>query len=213
LRTTTTNAESFPVTHFAWIGEIVSGESRRFALADAMILIAAATVGMTFARWEYASFLAMTRRTDLAMRSTALRETLVACSFWILLWLSLAQIPLGLRAADRPFRRLWQTPGMIAAAIITLVLTLATFEALKALSVSPSPGSLASVTYYSLEMLSAPRMYGLPLVASWATLALSGSWRPEATWRDRLGRILGWLWITAWAVLKVLAWLGYWAYQ
>jgi hypothetical protein len=37
---------------------------------------------------------------------------------------------------------------------------------------------------------------GLSVAASWSALVLSGRWRPEASWLDRLGRLLGIYWVT-----------------
>jgi hypothetical protein len=33
------------------------------------------------------------------------------------------------------------------------------------------------------------------IVGGWITMAISGRWRPVATWLDRFGRLLGLLWI------------------
>jgi hypothetical protein len=43
-----------------------------------------------------------------------------------------------------------------------------------------------------------------PLIATlWATLALSGCWRPEQSWIDRLGRLLGWLWLSGYTIVTM----------
>lgn len=36
---------------------------------------------------------------------------------------------------------------------------------------------------------------GPAVAAAWTVLAVSGRWRPERSWIDRLGRVLGWSWI------------------
>jgi hypothetical protein len=36
---------------------------------------------------------------------------------------------------------------------------------------------------------------GWAVAVSWLTLALVGRWRPEASWVDRWGRVLGFTWI------------------
>jgi hypothetical protein len=40
-----------------------------------------------------------------------------------------------------------------------------------------------------------PVLVGLSIVSSWTTLLVAGRWRPEASWIDRLGRVvaMGWL--------------------
>lgn len=36
---------------------------------------------------------------------------------------------------------------------------------------------------------------GHAIVAAWSILAISGRWKAEPTWTDRLGRVLGATWI------------------
>ena len=33
------------------------------------------------------------------------------------------------------------------------------------------------------------------VLAAWSVMALAGTWRPRPGWRDRLGRLVGWLWL------------------
>lgn len=42
-----------------------------------------------------------------------------------------------------------------------------------------------------------PRHAGLLVAGSWLVLILTGTWRPERSWLDRAGRVLGWFWILA----------------
>jgi hypothetical protein len=37
---------------------------------------------------------------------------------------------------------------------------------------------------------------GFAIAGAWLALLLTGCWRPEPTWVDRLGRSLGWLWLS-----------------
>jgi hypothetical protein len=43
---------------------------------------------------------------------------------------------------------------------------------------------------------------GFTVAGAWLYLSLAGLWRSEATWIDRLGRAMGWLWI----ILAVALW-------
>lgn len=36
------------------------------------------------------------------------------------------------------------------------------------------------------------------VVAAWTALALSGRWRPEASWLDRAGCVCGGVWVVLW---------------
>jgi len=47
---------------------------------------------------------------------------------------------------------------------------------------------------------------GFGVLIAWTTLALTGCWRPEASWIDRSGRLLGVVWILAF-VADRFAWL------
>jgi hypothetical protein len=42
-----------------------------------------------------------------------------------------------------------------------------------------------------------PRVAGFVVAGSWIALFLAGRWRPERSWIDRLGRLIGWFWIAA----------------
>ena len=41
---------------------------------------------------------------------------------------------------------------------------------------------------------------GLLVLGGWVLLRLAGLWRPQATWSDRLGRLLGAGWIIVWLI-------------
>jgi hypothetical protein len=38
-------------------------------------------------------------------------------------------------------------------------------------------------------------LIGLAVMVAWIVLKAKGQWRPEASWIDRIGRLLGWGWI------------------
>ncbi len=44
---------------------------------------------------------------------------------------------------------------------------------------------------------------GFAVLIAWTTLALSGCWRPEPSWIDRSGRVLGVVWITAFVARRI----------
>lgn len=44
---------------------------------------------------------------------------------------------------------------------------------------------------------------GAAVAASWTFLFVSGEWRPERSWIDRAGRVLGWYWI---AIQPLTSW-------
>ena len=61
------------------------------------------------------------------------------------------------------------------------------------------PGGMAFVAYGD--------RIGFAVAGAWLALVLSGLWRSEPTWIDRVGRTLGWLWLGLTVVLWVRSFL------
>ena len=61
--------------------------------------------------------------------------------------------------------------------------------------VRPAHPSFAAQVYLSTSLMPERAEVGLAVVASWLVLAIRG-WRCEASWVDRIGRFLGFSWIT-----------------
>jgi len=109
-----------------------------------------------------------------------------------------------LRAPRPIWRRLGRQPGFVACAAIVLA---SLFNWIYDLFDYSSMAYPKRGLWYPLDPSSWLRMVPFytqsareiaPAVAvAWVTLALSGSWRPEASWIGRLGRGLGVLWIVA----------------
>jgi hypothetical protein len=53
------------------------------------------------------------------------------------------------------------------------------------------------------HFLNTMAMIGAAVAASWLLLFVSGQWRPERSWIDRLGRVIGWYWI---AIMPLTSW-------
>lgn len=50
---------------------------------------------------------------------------------------------------------------------------------------------------------------GAAILSSWATLALSRRWRPQPTWLDRVGRVVGVAWLQVGVVSGLaLGWMS-----
>ena len=62
------------------------------------------------------------------------------------------------------------------------------------------PGYLWFDTDHFLNTMA---MIGVAVGSSWILLLVSGRWRPEPSWIDRAGRVLGWFWI---AILPLTCW-------
>jgi hypothetical protein len=185
------------------------GRRRRMTLLDAILLVGSAAIGMglfqlsrrdLFKGWIW---IADQGLPDLHTWSTT--QALVTCSDltvyllplvipWTLLLLVLRMRP------PRPIgRRIWRQPGMAACLAAVLGWFWTIFPLLLAMNVEYVARSRRSITptdwaqkYLSDELF----MYiGLAIAATWFVQYLSGRWRRPADWIDRMGRVLGSLWI------------------
>jgi hypothetical protein len=62
-------------------------------------------------------------------------------------------------------------------------------------------GKIEPIGCFGVLVTSFTSPCGLAVAAVWLVLALSGRWRPERSWIDRLGRVLG----ATWIVISILA--------
>jgi hypothetical protein len=103
-----------------------------------------------------------------------------------------AVLALRLRRPRPRLRRLMCQPGTVACVAATLVMAVSGpvkhFSSLVATMRYPWPR-------YSLILANWPAEIGLAVAAVWLTLALGGRWRPERSWIDFLGRLVGACWI------------------
>lgn len=181
--------------------------NRRFTMLDGMILIAASAVGFWLTR----------------LRLPGVNWSQLPATIWALLWsppqggwtleygvgvtseLSALAIPSVLAwtlavpilrfKGPRPrWRRIWRQPGIVACAwVLVSLLGLAVIGA--ALFVSSKSGTLFRGMDEEVFLFFGLASCGLAVIVAWATLILSGSWRRERSWVDRLGRVLGLIWI------------------
>jgi hypothetical protein len=160
---------------------------RSFGLLDAMIMIAA-----------IAGFYAISRGTLLWPNDPN------DFPFWqrlgrrwgvLLMFLSAAMVVIRLRSPRPRCRRLWIQPGFTAcvAALVGAAAN-AGSTALKLHAV------LSLREYYTVAQLCESWPYSGPAVLGvWLALILSRRWRPERGAIDRVGHLIGWLWIIEFA--------------
>ncbi|MHC5539965.1 hypothetical protein ACYOEI_17230 [Singulisphaera rosea] len=158
---------------------------RDFTLADGMIYIAATGVGLSITR-EWNNLPAQ------SLHQIALGLPLLAA------W-SVATFLVCLRQPRPDFKRLGRQPGAVACGIATAFLLV---FGILVLIVGPVPGS--RMKFY-MGMASAPWWVGLlyrdsvaigaAVAGAWLSRAIAGIRRPDPSWIDRLGRLLGVVWI------------------
>ena len=155
---------------------------RRFSILDGMILVAATAVGLVLARTIFGD--AVTLGANVINISRPI-------TYFLLAW-TLAVLTIRLRQPHPSLRRLVCQPGMAAC------LAVATVTAVDATAWAIYWAQLES--RHATEMLARYwRGYherpGLVVAAVWLGLLLSRRWRPEPGWIDRLGRLIGGLWL------------------
>jgi hypothetical protein len=169
---------------------------RRFHLLDGMVLIVATGLGL--ARVGPLFHLAMSPEASIS--GPGFSEAIVRVWAWSLLcvpclatW-SIALVLLGLRRPRPWVKLLARQPGWLAClgASLILIVTGAWVMAQFVLN-APYAGNWEMNLYAFVQIPVAPM--GGAVAGSWLTLALSGRWRPQTSWIDRAGRVLGTLWI------------------
>jgi hypothetical protein len=165
-----------------------ASQRRRFALLDAMILVAATAVGLAVARWCQSE---VYRPAELWID---FGSALLAAWTWTGL--------LFLMRHPRPtLRRLILRPGgaaCIASALATSISVLLCLLGLAKCLVFG--GTFRFVEFFVVcAIASAPA-----ILASWLTIALSGLWCSKTDWIEWLGRLLAGSWILLFASVAFL---------
>jgi hypothetical protein len=176
-------------------------QDRRFALSDALVLVAATAAGLVPAR--SLSFLSSTRRATLFAGSRfniTLKEGMVLVLPVLLAW-TVAVLILSLHRPGPSWRRVGKGPGFVAAVAVLLGLAQLASEFVP---VQWSARAWPDAERYAVLLPALANRAGPPLVGAWVALALAGLWRPGRTWVERFGRWLG----AAWLGLFLLVWLA-----
>jgi len=195
---------------------------RRFTLFDAMALVVAIAVGLAISR-NLGNFSTVRRDVDVSFRDGEKSTTsfkvgtsdymnrLTAAYFRppikgeVIFWarqlyfwpgpcmagLSLATLGLGVAQGRRFARR----PAMAMAMAVCAALAVAAVRLPFLLGFGPSPLQLHWREWWLELWFTVPRLAGFAVAVSWLTLALGGRWRVSGGWPDRLGVVLGAIWI------------------
>jgi hypothetical protein len=170
--------------------DIERPQSRPFTLGDAMILLLALSLGLALARagivflWNYIRSVPLVQFRTLVV-ALALLRTLNTLLLNFLFFLLPAFLILRLKRPRAPLRSLILQPGFAACAAV-----LAVFIASLPFVLLAPAGLAGQVIEIGGQIL---LVVAVPLV--WVTLIVTHRWNPEPSWIDRLGRILGVLWM------------------
>ncbi len=152
---------------------------RRLHIPDPLALIASTCVSLLLASrcaGDFATLAPVSRSRGQEW------ETVVSCvvAGWMV-----TSFLLRLRQPRPPLRSLAVQPGF-AAAFAVVVALLINAVALRSIGdYTPLPFA------YSMMATLTPGRISLSVASAWLALVLSGGWRCEASWLDRLGRVLG----------------------
>jgi hypothetical protein len=177
---------------------IAQESQRRLSLVDLMLIVAAASVWMAVMRdWEKRG-----NSDDWGLSSY--RDLLAMLRFqlgWLLMIASVTMLVIRLRGRRPRRRRLWRQPGLAASAGATLGILVGFAGSLAKWTVSANPQLwLAHISQFFFEA----RPFVAPgVLGAWLALSLTGRWRSERSAIDRLGRLLGLLWLLEFAVAEM----------
>jgi hypothetical protein len=176
---------------------------RRFTIADGAILVVATAAGFALI---HVAVPEVTPRVILdacgqllsgAMPGTEVAGSIMEISAILVVpclsaW-TLAVAVLGLRRPRPRLRRLSRRPGVMACLAAVPALGLA------ALTLGPSCSGLFGRqdrgTALEISAGLGTLLAGSAVLSCWLTMALAGRWRPERSWIDRAGRLLGVVWV------------------
>jgi hypothetical protein len=185
---------------------ISAATDRRFTLVDGMVLIAATAVGLGAMRARFGDLspiLDMVSNVASLKAAFGLVVELTYFGFPLFATWTVALLILRLRAPRPSRRRLACQPGAMALASTTLVVVLRLLEYAVVALVTivlgawdwswPVVSRAINGLYANMtEAVSSP---GLAVAAAWLTLIVGGRWRPEPSWIDRAGRLVGLAWL------------------
>ena len=181
--------------------------TRRFGLLDAMIVVCALAPAFVVLRYR-GEILGQQGPRNVFNTQAAL--TAAANSFLISITLALTLI--GLRGPRPPLRIGLRRPGMAACvaatAAIAVLTTRATIKDYAIFFVAHLfAGALFDFRYLFYSIPGDQMRVGFAVIGAWVMLLLTRAWRSEATWLDRSGRVLGWLWIGMLIFYVMLPWI------
>jgi hypothetical protein len=177
---------------------------RKLRVADCLILVAATAVGLAASR-------AITPR-EFTLQTSGGSATMLQHGGWSLMFIaqftaelsSIAVIPslafwtlasllLRLQGPRPAWRRLSRQPGMMACLIATIAIGLSATVSIMSWVMTDQEYNTEAWLNWQIGVGSIQT--GVAVFWCWVTMALSGRWRPEPSWLDRLCRLLGSFWV------------------
>jgi hypothetical protein len=159
-------------------------QARRFSTPDLIILTAATVAGLAWL-WLVAALEGFYFN---ALPTAALIADPLL-STWTLAWLTFR-----FRGPRPRWRRLVRQPGA-AVGFVAVLAWPASMVVMLRWGADVHHGTPDLVAFAYVLLASATMLGGFGVLVAWAGSAADGSWRPEGSWVDRMGRALGVGWI------------------
>jgi hypothetical protein len=175
-----------------------SPRCRPLTLLDAMGLVAAVATGLALGK-----ILGAPNTRVFRLPPDPLNEIPCLAALTLGVWL------LRLRKPRSRLRLLMRQPGMVATstALLTLLFAAGVYGLTRVAKFVILQQGLLRLRTQGVDaflVLVVAVLAGAMVTGAWTNLALSGRRRPEPGWLDRLGRVVGTLWVVhCWAVLGV----------
>jgi hypothetical protein len=173
--------------------------SRRFAVVDGMILVAASAVGFALAGLWGRELTTQLPTFFLGATSTAARSRFAGGAMAALVPATFAWLVLRRRPPRLHLRRMSRRPGSVACGVAASMLV--AHAACLPLSMRTMGGLtspfLVAAWYW-------PESIAAGVLASWALLLVTGRWQAGTDWVDRFGMLIGACWIALPLALAVV---------
>lgn len=164
--------------------------ARRFTILDAMLLVAAAACGIAVERaTDYDLNARLVRAGTLGGHIVAHLDYAQSKYLPFAVTGTIALMVARLVPPRASFPRLSRQPGAVACFVATLTISILAAWVVSVHFFKPARYHRPfSLWLYSLYV-------SFAVIGGWSSLALSGRWRAEPSWVDRVGRFMGIIWI------------------
>ncbi len=176
-------------------------KARPFTLFDAMVLIAATAIALLPFRFFLSVFEGLSATLSVAHRIVEVVFVTDALICPLALSLSLALWVLRLRQPRPGLPRVFRQPGMAASTATLVYLSFFMTATLISLFLNYFASGIfgnhmfSTFNYLIFILIMPMSLMGITVSAVWIVLWLIGAWRPEPSWIDRAGRVVGIYWV------------------
>lgn len=177
---------------------------RKFSIADGLILIAGIAAGLGFTRFItpyitpemlWNDFIYPREKLSLRYFLELTQELGVIVGIPFMAASTPAFLVIQLIKPRSPWRRLRRQPGFIVCLLPTLITAITILVAGTSVGLSLWEPQGSPTDEYAPAYILGGFLAGSSVLSSWVTMRLCGIYRPQPTWTDRIGRLIGLAWI------------------